>query len=341
MPNVKIVVCTTFYDPEWRWLEANLNAAKISFEFTKLVDHGFLRKMFPVNIARLHASLEAVKLARRTGAKAVVAHGPTLAAWCAIFAQMLDLRIPILAHSFNFTTLPSLMKRYVFSFAFSRIDRFVVFSSVERALYAKAFWLSAEKFDVVLWGVKPPHVDSLEMPLEGGDYICAIGGNARDYATLLESARQLPELRFVVVVRPESLRGLDIPPNVSVRTNLPIGMAMNILMYSRFMVLPLVNSEVPCGHVTLVAAMHLAKALIITDSLGVSDYVRHDNNALTVPAASANELTAAIKRLWTDSALCGRLGENGKKFATKECTEERIAQHFLKWLQSRGLLTDK
>ena len=88
--------------------------------------------------------------------------------------------------------------------------------------------------------------------------------------------------------------------------NLPLGDAMNVLHHSRFMVLPLINSEVPCGHVTLVAAMHLGKALVITDSTGVSDYVRNGENALTGPTGSVEMLIAATKRLWENPMLCAR-----------------------------------
>ena len=135
--------------------------------------------------------------------------------------------------------------------------------------------------------------------------MCAIGGNARDYGTLLEAARLTPQIRFVCVVRPNSLRSLDIPSNVTVHTNLPSGQAMNILLHSRFMVLPLLHSEVPCGHVTIVAAMHLGKAFVITDSEGVRDYVQDGHNAMTIPARSAAALAEATERLWRSPVSAG------------------------------------
>ena len=133
--------------------------------------------------------------------------------------------------------------------------------------------------------------------MEQGDYVCAIGGNARDYGTLIEAARLMPHIRFVCVIRPNSLRGLDIPTNVAVHTNLPFGQAMNILAHSRFMALPLLHSQVPCGHVTMVAAMHLGKAFVITDSEGVRDYVQDGYNAIAVPPGSAGALVDATERL--------------------------------------------
>lgn len=335
MSDVKVVCCAEVASPAWRWVEASLADPGVRFEFARCVPRNALERSRYFSLARLRGSLEAVRLARRTGAHALVTHGATLAAWCALFARLHGLRIPILAHSFNFTTLPSRVKRSVFAFALSRVDRFVVYSTVERELYAKSFSLPVERFDVVLWGVQPPEVEAPDVPIEKGDYVCALGGNARDYSTLIEAAHRLPDVRFVLVVRPESLTGLDVPLNVKVYTNLPFGQTMNALLHSRFMVLPLVNSEVPCGHVTLVAAMHLGKAFVITDSAGVRDYVRREDNALTMAAGSVDSLTAAIERLRNDPALCVRLGENGRRFASRECTEERIAEHFRAWIHAR------
>jgi glycosyltransferase involved in cell wall biosynthesis len=249
----------------------------------------------------------------------------------------MGLRIPILAHGFNFTALPNSLKRLLFARALRRVDRFVVFSTVERALYAHAFGLPLDRFDLVLWSVNPPKVDNPEAPFQAGDYVSAIGGNARDYRTLLSAACQLPHIQFVLVVRPESLRGLEIPRNVLTYVNLPNGLTMNVLFYSRFMVLPLADASVPCGHVTLVAAMHLGKAFIVTDSLGVRDYIRNGENALTVPATSVGDLVATIEGLWDNRLLCTQLGENGQRFAERECSEERITEHFRGWLAVKGV----
>src|SRR3546814_15688074 len=61
------------------------------------------------------------------------------------------------------------------------------------------------------WGVQPPFVQDPDIPRVSGDYIGAIGGNARDYPTLVAAARQMPEVTFVLVARPENLRNLDLP----------------------------------------------------------------------------------------------------------------------------------
>jgi glycosyltransferase involved in cell wall biosynthesis len=111
----------------------------------------------------------------------------------------------------------------------------------------------------------------------------------------------------VVVARPENLDGIAIPSHVQVLTSVPMAEAMNTLRYSEFMVLPLRSATMPCGHVTLVCAMHLGKAVIATESEGISDYVTAGCNGLLCKASSPSELAAAITKLWNDPELTKRL----------------------------------
>ena len=148
---------------------------------------------------------------------------------------------------------------------------------------------------------------------------------------------QVPEVTLVAVLRPENVAGLEVPSNVRLHFNLPVGRANNILAFSRFMVLPLTGSEVPCGHVTLVAAMHLRKAMIITNSLGVSDYVQDGVNSLLVPVGDPTVLASRIRELWNDPERSESMGAAGQAFAAANCSEEHVFMHLRKVLHDFGL----
>jgi glycosyltransferase involved in cell wall biosynthesis len=134
------------------------------------------------------------------------------------------------------------------------------------------------------------------------------------------------------------LIGLDPPGNVHVFTNIPYTDAMNVLAHSEFMVLPLASSEVPCGHVTLVAAMHLGKAFVITNSQGVADYVKHGENALAVPHADSGALAQAIEELWGAPERARTMGHRGLEFAQQFCSEARAVRHLRSTLVELGVL---
>ena len=75
----------------------------------------------------------------------------------------------------------------------------------------------------------------------------ALGGNARDYRALFAAMAQVPEIPLVTVLRPANVAGLDVPSNVRLHFNLPVGRTNNILKFSRFMVLPLAGWKFPAA----------------------------------------------------------------------------------------------
>jgi glycosyltransferase involved in cell wall biosynthesis len=269
----------------------------------------------------------------------LITHDPRVTFPAEYFRRILGGRMPHLAYSFNYSGLPTGARRLFHRRAFQTVTRFVVYSTLERQLYHDAFGIPLDKLDFVHWGVNPPADDGVPppSPFRSGDYICAIGENSRDYATLIAAMRQLPDIPLVMVVRPHNLVGLSLPANVTVLTSIPFAQAMAVLRHSRFMALPLTGPDVPCGHVTLVNAMHLGKAFAITRSSGVSDYCRHDDNALLVTHRSADEMAGAIRRLWDDQALCSRLGDSGRRFAAEVCSEANIVANFRRLLSVLGL----
>jgi len=212
-----------------------------------------------------------------------------------------------------------------------------VFSTVERRMYHEYFDIPLDRLEFIHWGVAPPKPDPADRPLVSGDYICALGGNSRDYRTFIEAVKRLPEANVVMVVRPENLVGLELPANVKVMTNIPFAQAMKVLAFSRFMVLPLDAADVPCGHVTLVNAMHLGKAFAITRSAGVADYVREGENALMFSVGSVDEMTDVLRRMWYDRELCARLGSAGRAFAAEHCTESHTFTSLMRIFTQLGV----
>jgi len=273
----------------------------------------------------------------REGAALVVTHDPYITFDTGLFLTLLRYRGKHLAFSFNYPLLPTGMRRRFHSAVFRKVDRFVVYSVMEKVLYQDYFGLPAQKVEFVLWGADPPSAEPADRPVEPGQYMCAIGGNARDYDTLMKVMENLPELRLVMVARRKNLVGLRIPTNVAIYTDVPIARAMNILAFSRFMVLPLSDSKVPCGHVTLVLAMHLGKPVVITRSKGVEDYVQEGVNALTCEPRSPATMVSAIRMLWNDQSLRDRLGSAGKALAEAHCTEAAILAYFIALLKSLGV----
>lgn len=327
-----LVVCVSGNTtPGWRWIGPALQPEQNALEVHDCVPvNAMERRIRRPYLPRYRASIRAALAARSPGA-VVVSHGPLMTLWTALAMQLVGSRAPHLAFAFNFTNLPRGPRLRLMRHAFRRVDRFVVPSTLERELYSGTFGLPPERFDVLLWGIRKPEVPSGEPPFVRDapyGYVCALGGEGRDYATLFDAARLAPEIPIVCIGRPSSFAGLTPPANVRTHVNVPPSVAWNVLAHSRFCVVPLRDAEVPCGHVTLVAAMHHAKALVVTNSRGVADYVKDGENALLVPPGRPKELASGLQTLWHDHALSERLGERGnslvKSFATEDATVDYV-----------------
>jgi glycosyltransferase involved in cell wall biosynthesis len=253
-----------------------------------------------------------------------------------LLRRMLRVKAPLIAYSFHFDVDPSASKQRLIAQMARGIDRFVVYSRAEIDHYHRIFGIPGDRIEMTYWGIRAPEPLADPEPVVEGDYLCTIGGSARDYRTFLAAAALVPEIPIVAVVRPQSLEGLEVPPNVRVYVDLPYDRMANVLVHSRGTVIPL-TPPARSGHSVLVLALHHAKAAIISDIPGVRDYVRDGRNALACPPSDPEAMASAMRRLWDDPQLGRSLGDEGLRFAREHCTEEAVVSHFLACLGRLGL----
>lgn len=220
-------------------------------------------------LSRLRAAAQAVAL---SNGDPIISHLPRLTATVAGAQRLSGNRARHLAFSFNFTDLPTGARLAMFRAVLGRVDRFVTFSAFETALYADRFGIEQERFRLLPWAQPTPIVAAEPTPFSGRPYVCALGGEGRDYATLAKAARMLPHLDVVVIARTYNAIGAR-SPNMRVLCDIPAPLAWRIAQESRLMVLPLMTRETCCGHITLVAAKLLGIPTVSTFSRATEEYV--------------------------------------------------------------------
>lgn len=323
------IVNLTEFEPEWNWLASHFSARpELHWRHVTTRDHAWPAWMpRRTTLGRVSAAL-ATRRSLGGDDAILVSHGPRMTMYGALANRVRAKRFLHLAYSFNFTQLPRGAERKGVQAAVRHVDRFAVFSTMERALYARYFDLDPERIDMIHWAARPPRLDPAAPRAVPGDYLCAVGSQARDYATLVEAMRGLPAVRLVIVANAASMQGLHVPPNVEVRLNVPLAQAHDIIAHCRFMVLPLTGSEVPCGHVTLVSAMHLGKAIVATRSEGITDYLLPGVNGVTAEPADPADLARQIGRLWESRGEAERMGQRGLAHALAHCGEAQAVEYF-------------
>ncbi|MBO9436747.1 hypothetical protein J7394_21270 [Ruegeria sp. R13_0] len=287
--------------PDWRFLQDEGNLPDASWStHTSQAFAGLER------INRMRASMDAAVEARlrsRDGEKVLlVSHLPNMAIATNMSRKMLRTKVPQIAFSFNFTTLPKNSFRYLYRLSLRGIDEFVVFSSFERDLYADWFGIPSDKIRFIKWAMNAPSVAPSAV---GGTtqppYLCSIGGEARDYRLIAETMRRLPQYRAVIIARPYSVAGIEFPDNVDVRLNLPGPETWRIAMDSVGMALPLLTRSTACGHITFAAGQLLGIPMVVTDTLGLADYISDVGVFRTVEPGHIDAMVSAVEALFAET----------------------------------------
>jgi len=326
----------------WRWFEPLF--PEVKFHFVTDQPNTLERWLHMARLSRARACLQAVWTARRVEARALFTDAPTLAALCGLFATCVRPHGALFDFAFAQTPLPEGLPRWLLRLGLRQVDRFVAFSSADRQLYAEAFDLPLERFDVLPRAT--PTLPMCDGRVESGDYVCAVGGNARDYATLLKASELTPEIPLVIVARPENLAGMDIPDRVRVHVNIEAAKANNIFAHARFIVLPRTAGAIACGHVTMLASMYVGRPFITTrassgpDEIAAGDTTtsRALDSEVACRAFDPEALAHVMRTLWHDPARVERLAEEARAFAQRNRSERAAIEQLRRTLERCGAL---
>jgi hypothetical protein len=154
------------------------------------------------------------------------------------------------------------------------------------------------------WGVDPARVaftpftvtlgaEQLAAPLPAGDAVFAGGNSLRDYGPLLEAAHGIPAP--IVLATAQVDRHARLAPNV--RTGpLPHADYVEQLRRARVVVVPLAESRWrSAGQQTYLNAMALGKPVVVTDTMGVRDYVEDGVTGLIVAPGDVGAMGEAVR----------------------------------------------
>lgn len=297
----KVINTTDLMSAEWRFLESYMPARNISWS-----THTSKTYRGPSRLKRARARLAAVAEARsalKKNEKALlVSHLPNMAAATNAARSVIAPKVPQIAFSFNFTTLPQGIARHGYRRFLRNIDEVVVFSTFERGLYADWLDIPIEKIRFLKWAMDAPQAAP---PDHGGielqPYLCSIGGEARDDSLLAEVMRKLPQHRAVIIARPYSIEGIDFPDNVEVKLNLPSDQTWRIALDSVGLALPLLSEDTACGHITFAGGQLLGIPILTTRTHGLADYLADGDVFGTMQAGRVDDAVSQIETLFEDS----------------------------------------
>jgi glycosyltransferase involved in cell wall biosynthesis len=202
----------------------------------------------------------------------------------------------------------------ILDFVVPRVDAIIVLGR-NQVDYIRGRWPQAKLVRFVHHRVDTAYYAPQPAPPEGP--ILTVGDDiGRDFPTLLQAMEGLDAR---LVARTRKIEG-NHPRVRIVRERLSPDAYRALFTEARFVVLPLHHTVNASGVSSLLEAMAMGRAVIVSDSPGIRDYVLPGETALVVPANDPRALHAAIQRLLDDPALCERLGAAGRSFVVSHCS---------------------
>ena len=257
------------------------------------------------------------------GTDGLVTVFPQLALTAGIQRELYYRRVPIVAWCFNLGAFPTGLKRIIAGQVLKRIERIIVHSSAEVPLMQD--WLGTRNGVVQFVPLQRAPIPVLEAEDEAAPFIVSMGSANRDYGTLVEAARRT-KLPVTVVAAQRLLADLDIPANVTIKSNLTLEECWRLAQRARFSVVPLADIGAASGQTTVIEAMRMDRAVIATRTIGTVDYIEEDKTGLLVPPMDVEALSAAMERLWHDAAERRRLAVAASEYAERVLSDQAAGQ---------------
>ncbi len=260
----------------------------------------------------------------------IITSFPQLPTCVGLRKRLLRKDLPVIAWTFNLGHLHGNVKRVLAQYALNRINKFIVHSSAERVTYSQYLNLPENRFEFIplhkaLFPITEP--EEQEHP-----FILSMGSAKRDYATLFRAIKKLA-LPLTVVAPQYSLSGLDIPPTVTLKSNLSLSECRKLVQQARISIIPIDNDVTASGQVTILDAMVYARPIIATNTIGSRDYIVSGSTGILTSPRNTDELESAIYMLWNNEQLRKNIARQAYQYISTELTEKRTSERIIKILR--------
>ena len=214
-------------------------------------------------------------------------------------------------------------KAFMLRLVHSHIDCLILWSTVQRAIVVDKIKVPPKKIAFINYYVDQKFFRPMGRE---SDMICSVGSEMRDFPTLLDALKDVDirchiaagaiydqQTTWVKAIE----RITDLPPNVTVGKKSQVELR-DLYARSRFVVIPLLESDTDNGITCILEAMAMGKPVICSRIKGQVDVIRDGETGIFVPVGDSKALLEAILYLWNNPKETERMGRAGRKYV-EEC----------------------
>ena len=284
------------------------------------------RKLFYKFIPELFAQvIEAVIIRKQYDA--VVSWGEKNGVALAGLLKLLRIRHP---HIGLFYWISQSKTKIALKLVKSHFDRIVLWVSTQREIAVNHVGFSPEKIVAARYLID--HLFWQSSPTVSPDMICSAGREMRDYRTLIAALEgtgiKCHIASFVEEGKNDAwikdLRDPSrLPPEITAGSKEHVS-RRELYARSRFVVVPLLESDTEHGVSVMLEAMAMSKAVICSRTKGQHDIIEEGTNGLFVPVGDPVALREAILFLWNNPGEAERMGRAARRFIETHHTIEQF-----------------
>ena len=217
-------------------------------------------------------------------------------------------------------------RRWLQNITVPRVDNILLLSSQQQS-YLETRWHSGDKAKMIWQSVDTSFYEP--EPVQPMGPVLAIGDDhGRDWPTLIEALAPL-DIDLVLKTRSK----ITIPEGARLRVRqiskrLSFRELRDLYAKASIVVIPLSETLNVSGVGSVLEAMAMGKALVISDNPPIRDYLEPGKTADVVPVGDAITLRKAVKALLADHERMGEMGRLARERVVRLYGNEALAHRF-------------
>jgi glycosyltransferase involved in cell wall biosynthesis len=202
-------------------------------------------------------------------------------------------------------------RRAAYRWAYRSVDRLYYFSRNQGPVLAEHLELGADRLRYLPFGVDVETFTPSQE--EDGDYILVVGRDSgRDWRTLF-SALEGIDIPVKLCCRPRDVAGLRVPARVEMLGYVDRTIYRHLLGRARVVAIATKPLLYPSGQSVLLESMAMARAVVVTGTPALADYIADGESALVVPPGDAGALRRRLIEAASTDDLRAYVGRNARK----------------------------
>lgn len=231
----------------------------------------------------------------------------------------------------------NILRRAIYWISFKVADSIVTYSNSQALLWSNEYNIPINNYASFPYAIDVTYYinasENMKISENSGDYILSVGcDDGRDYMTLVKAINGL-DIKLKLVSIPARIQKEMLSENIQYYNKLSYSELVDMYRGALFVVVPIKRGIIyPCGIRAMLEAMVLGKAVIVSGTMVLKEYLQDGKEGIFVEPGDHIQLRKEIERLFKERETCRTLGLEAKKAVMERYDIRLVSKQFEKYL---------